>query len=214
MKRNNFIISFSGVDGAGKTTILKMVKEKLFENDVKVIELRSRPSILPILSAVKYGKTRAEAKVTDTLPRKGENSSKISSYLRFFYYLTDYILGQFYIYFRYIRRGYVVFYDRFYFDYITDSKRSNLIITPRVALFFLRFIKEPDLNIFLYAPSKIILERKKELDAATIQSLTNDYLTLFDHLAGVSKSQYLCIENIDLRDTISTIDEYLQGNLL
>ena len=213
-KKISFTISFSGVDGAGKTTILKIVKEKLSGNGHKVIEIRSRPSILPILSSFKYGKKQAEKNATVALPRKGTNESKLSSLLRFSYYLTDYVLGQFYIYFRYTRYGYVIVYDRFYFDYIIDAKRANLVISPRVARFFLRFIKEPDLNIFLYAPVEIIEQRKQELDAVTIQLLTEGYLNLFDDLERLSKKKYLCIENIDLSDTIFKIDEYLRENWL
>ena len=64
LKRNkNIIITFSGVDGAGKTTILRQFKELLEQKYGRsVIELRHRPSILPILSAVKHGKKKAEQK--------------------------------------------------------------------------------------------------------------------------------------------------------
>lgn len=57
------IITFSGVDGAGKTTILTKVKE-LIEDKYKkeVVVLRHRPSILPILSAIKHGKKKLKRK--------------------------------------------------------------------------------------------------------------------------------------------------------
>ena len=74
----------------------------------------------------------------------------------------------------------------------------------------LRFIKEPELNIFLYAPVEIIEQRKQELDAVAIQLLTEGYLNLFDNLERLSKKKYLCVENIDLSDTNFKIDEYLR----
>jgi thymidylate kinase len=211
MLLNNSTISFSGVDGAGKTTILTLVKDSLLARGLKVVELRSRPSVLPILSAFKYGKVRAEHAASVALPRQGENTSKIGSYLRFGYYLTDYIVGQVYIYFKYTRRGYFIVYDRFYYDYIVDPKRANLVIHKSVARFFLRFIREPDLNVFLYAPAEIILERKRELDSETIRFLTAQYLSLFSDLEANSKTTYLCIENIDLSDTLCEIESYLDG---
>ena len=211
MLLNNSAISFSGVDGAGKTTVLTLVKESLLTRGHKVVELRSRPSLLPILSAFKYGKVRAEQVASDRLPRQGGNTSKIGSYLRFLYYLADYTLGQVYIYFKYTRRGYFIVYDRFYYDYIIDPKRANLVIHEAVARFFLRFIREPDLNIFLHAPPEIILKRKKELDFETISFLTEQYISLFTDLEGNSKSTYLCIENIELSDTLCEIDSYLEG---
>lgn len=214
MRPVKLVISFSGVDGAGKTTILRIIKEKLLADGLKVVELRSRPSLLPILSAFKHGKNQAEINAAEALPRMGGNVSQLSSWLRYFYYLTDYIFGQIFIYFRYTRRNYVVIYDRFYFDYIVDPKRFNLLNNMRLTKFFFRFIRSPNINIFLHAPVEIILERKRELDATAIRSLTDGYMALFDNLEGHSNSKYICIENIDLSQTISKIDDVLLLDLL
>ena len=78
-----------------------------------------------------------------------------------------------------------------------------------MARFFLRFIREPDLNVFMYAPAEIIIERKKELDSATIRFLTERYMSLFSDLEVNSRTTYLCIENIDLSDTLYEIESYL-----
>ncbi|MBQ0768226.1 MAG: hypothetical protein KBT58_02980, partial [Bizionia sp.] len=121
------IITFSGVDGAGKTTILReftgILKNKYGK---KVKEIRHRPSILPILSAIKYGEKKAEQKTMEVLPRTGSNKSKMSSYIRFFYYLIDYVFGQWVIYFKYTRKDIIIIYDRYYFDFINDARRTNI----------------------------------------------------------------------------------------
>lgn len=89
------LITFSGVDGSGRTTILREFTEVLREKyHLNVIELRHRPSILPILSSIKYGREEAELKTMEVLPRTGSNTSKLSSYIRLFYYLSDYLFGQ------------------------------------------------------------------------------------------------------------------------
>ena len=75
----------------------------------------------------------------------------------------------------------------------------------------MRFIREPDLNVFLHAPAEIILERKRELDSETIRFLTVQYISLFSDLKVNSKEIYLCIENIDLSDTLCEIESYLDG---
>lgn len=210
MKPVKLVISFSGVDGAGKTTISRIIKEKLSAKGLKVVEFRSRPSLLPILSVFKYGKKQAHINSTEALPRMGGNVSQLSSWLRYFYYLTDYLFGQIYIYFRYTKRNYVVIYDRFYFDYILDPKRFNLLNNMRLTMFFFRFVMSPNINIFLHAPAEIILERKRELDATVISSLTEKYITFFENLEGHSNSKYICIENIDVSRTVSKIDNVLQ----
>ena len=155
------MVTFSGVDGAGKTTVLSEVK-KYLENrhSLKVIELRQRPSLLPILSSIKHGKKAAEAKTMQALPRLGTNASKLSSYIRFFYYLTDYLIGQLYIYLKYTSKGYLVLYDRYYFDYIVDPRRANIVIDERIPHFFYNLIFKPTVNVFLFAAPKEILQRK------------------------------------------------------
>lgn len=200
------IITFSGVDGAGKSTIIKDVLYLLGgKYRKKVVVLRHRPSVLPIISAWKYGKAEAEQKSVASLPRQGKNKNKISSYLRFSYYYVDYLLGQLYIWAKYLLRGYTVLYDRYYFDFIIDGKRSNIDIAPSLPKFLYSFIAKPKLNFFLYADASTILKRKQELNAEVITSLTRSYKSLFQELAQKHSGKYLSIENIDKEATLQSI---------
>lgn len=63
----------------------------------------------------------------EVLPRTGSNKSKLSSFIRFFYYLLDYIIGQWFIYFKYTIKGNIIVYDRYYFDFINDANVLTLI---------------------------------------------------------------------------------------
>lgn len=202
------IITFSGVDGAGKTTILREFTE-ILENkyNKNVKELRHRPSVLPILSAVKYGKKEAENKTQKVLPRTGNNKSALSSFVRFFYYLIDYVFGQILIYFKYTRKDVIVIYDRYYFDFINDARRTNITLNKNFIKFFYKFVFKPELNIFLYAPAEIILKRKQEMDEKSINKLSEDYLNLFSNLSKNNKQVYLSIENIDKSNTINKIED-------
>jgi thymidylate kinase len=203
------VISFSGVDGAGKTTIMdnteKLLKEKYKE---KIIRLRHRPQILPILSSYKYGKEEAEKRAAETMPRTGGNKSSLGSFARFAYYYLDYLLGQFIIYFKYTMRGYTILYDRYYFDFIVDFRRSNININPAIPKFLFNFVFKPNINIFLYASPEIILKRKQELPSEEIVTLTKSYKALFSELDAKSgKAQYIAIENIVLEETMARIEE-------
>lgn len=202
-----FVLTFSGVDGAGKSTIIERVVtmlDKEFRRPVKV--LRHRPSVLPILSAWRYGKKGAEEKSMATLPRTGNNTSLLSSLARFSYYYLDYLLGQWYVHFRYILRGYVVVYDRYYFDFMIDPRRTNLELPAWITAAGFWLLKKPALNFFLYADPDTILARKQELDRDTIVSLTGQYHDLFE---GYEKSntsgQYVNLENVVLEDTLTVI---------
>jgi thymidylate kinase len=152
------------------------------------------------------GKEQAHLDVIEGLPRQGDNKSSLSSLIRFFYYYCDYLLGQYVVYFKYILRGKVVIYDRYYFDFINDSKRSNIVLPKKLTLFFYSFLLKPEFNFFLFADANIILKRKKELSKATIEKLTKDYHGLFESLQSKSKvSVYQSINNIDLEMTLNQV---------
>ena len=170
-----------------------------------MVVLRHRPSILPIISAWRYGKKNAEQRSVNRLPRQGENKNTLSSYFRFGYYYFDYLLGQIYIWAKYLLRGYIVLYDRYYFDFIIDGKRSNIDIPSGVSKHLYWFVKKPELNFFLYADAETILKRKKELSPSVIEYLTNQYQQLFNEFSTKHKGVYLDIENINRQKTLHTI---------
>lgn len=202
-----FIITFSGVDGAGKSTVISEVSElieKRYRRPVKV--LRHRPSLLPILSVWTKGKEKAQQDVINSLPRQGSNKNSLSSFLRFAYYYTDYIFGQFVIYLKYVLRGKIVLYDRYYFDFIADGKRSNIQLPKKLTETGYHLLMKPKFNFFLYAEPEKILSRKKELSYQSICNLTKEYSQLFSKLGNQNqKSKYLSIENNDLDTTLGTI---------
>lgn len=202
-----FIMTFSGVDGAGKSTVISEVSElieKRYRRPVKV--LRHRPSLLPILSVWTKGKEKAHHDAVNSLPRQGNNKSSVSSLFRFGYYYTDYILGQFIIYLKYVLRGKIVLYDRYYFDFIADAKRSNIQLPKVVTETGYHLLMKPKFNFFLYAAPEKILSRKKELSYRSICDLTAEYSQLFSKLEKKDQNvKYLSIENNDLDTTLDTI---------
>ena len=121
-------------------------------------------------------------------------------------YYADYIIGQWYVYIKYILRGYTVLYDRYYFDFIADSRRSNIVLNKNFTKALYRFVYKPRVNVFLCAPPEIILQRKQELDLKDIELLTANYKNLFDEFANrYNKQRYLSISNINLDTTLHTV---------
>jgi len=210
--RRGMIVTFSGVDGAGKSTVIEQTKHAIEKRlRQRVVVLRHRPSLLPILSAWQYGRQEAEQRSASRLPRQGTNTSRASSLLRFAYYFLDYLLGQFYVQMKYVWRGYIVLYDRYYFDFINDSRRSNVQLPSGLAAGLYRFLLKPELNVFLYAPAEDILRRKQELDPVTITELTRQYIGLFDQLQKkYPSSDYIPVLNLDLPTTLTQIFDRIQ----
>lgn len=201
------IVTFSGVDGAGKTTILKDFKQILESKyGVTVVELRHRPSYLPILSSFIYGKSKAERIAAQSPPHRGTNMSKVSSLLRFSYYFFDYLVGGFIMSIKYANSDSIILYDRYYFDFIADTRRFNIMLSSRLILKFYNLVQKPDLNIFLYASVDTILERKNEMSRVDILSATRNYRELFEYLDAARKEKYMCIENIDKETTLKLLE--------
>lgn len=213
-RQRGLVITFSGVDGAGKSTVIAHTKRELEKKWRKnVVVIRHRPSLLPILSALTQGREKAEQKAAATLPRQGNNKSLLGSLLRFAYYYTDYFFGQFYVYVRYVMCGNIVLYDRYYFDFINDSLRSNIRLPKWLTKAGYRLLLQPHLNFFLYADAETILQRKKELDARAIAQLTGDYLNLFRALNAKAGGRYLAVENLNLQQTVDFITAQTQSRL-
>ncbi|MCH2223413.1 MAG: hypothetical protein MK066_01495 [Crocinitomicaceae bacterium] len=213
VRRRGFILTFSGVDGIGKSTVIETVKEQLKKKYRReVVLMRYRPKMLPTLSAFKYGGSqRMEANASNLDREPVIGTSILGSYMRFSYYYFDYLFGQFYVYIRYVLAGKIVLYDRYYFDLINHPQRTNLRVNRKFAKWLYRFILKPSLNVFLSADPEIIAKRKQEKNASHNAILTKKYLTLFDEFSRDKKrARYVIHRNDNLSTTVSEILQDIQ----
>lgn len=201
------VITFSGVDGSGKSTILDGTAEAIsykYRKRVKV--LRHRPSILPILSALRHGKKKAEQLSVAQLPRKGSNRNVFSSLLRFSWYAIDYVIGQWYVWLVYERRGYVVLYDRYFYDMIADPERTNFRLPASFTRMVSKLIRKPRLNFLLTATPEIIYKRKQELSKEDILVLTKRYRSLFQEMSKKSsQATYITLHNKQIETSLKSV---------
>lgn len=207
VQSEGMVITFSGVDGAGKSTVLDATAEviqKIYRKKVKV--LRHRPSLLPILSALRYGRKGAEQRSMNSLPRQGNNRNFLSSLFRFSWYYLDYLIGQWYVWLRYERRGYVVLYDRYFYDMLADSERTNLNLPAGLLNLASKLVRKPDLNFFLVADPEIIRARKQELSHDDIVLLTGRYNALFRKLSDrFTRKKFVTLSNLGITDSVDRI---------
>ena len=162
-KQPGFSIAFMGVDGSGKSTIINNITPILnqsFHNSIYYEHMR--PNKLPSIARLLGDNKEFNKPVTN--PHKSKPSRFIGSLLRWFYYTIDYIFG-FYlkVWPKKALRSCVWIFDRYYYDYLIDPKRSRIKLPKWILKVGQFIIPEPDLILCLGTDAPYIHKRKPEL---------------------------------------------------
>lgn len=178
--RPGYVIVVEGTDGSGKSAIINAITPWLnegFHNSVVYNHLR--PHWLPDI-AVMLGKRDAMKKVDVVRnPHAGTPSGFVGSLARWLYYMHDYTWGYLINVWSRIRiRSYVYIFDRYYYDYYIDPRRSSTQLPHWILRFGESLIPKPDIILCLGGDPEKIYARKPEtsLEEVTRQ---NDKLRQF-----------------------------------
>lgn len=205
--KSGYVITFSGINDAEKSTVIEKIAQRIQKQLRKpVVVLRQRPSILPLLSNWNQSKEATQLASINVTSSQEKNKTTVASLFRFSYYYLDYMIGQFVIYFKYIIRGYVVVYDKYYFDFINDSKQSDILLPKKLTAFGYHFLMQPDFNFLLFADASTLMKREQEPTKNAIEELTSDYRELFEsQQKRRSSSIYQSINNVDFDVTMNQV---------
>ena len=159
-KINQFIIiSFMGVDGSGKTTISKKIKNLY----IKSKYLHLKPYIL-------FKDHRTVIKN----PHKLKKSTSIISFLRLLSWLISYK-----VFFLISKNAKIYIFDRYAHDILIDPHRYKHNLSENITKIVLSFFPKPDLWIFLKPSLKTIKLRKSELPDNELRRQTKKYIIFF-----------------------------------
>lgn len=184
-----FAIGFTGPDGAGKTTVIDLVIDRLGDVFRKAHSYyHFRPALFGNLGDVaqKAG-VKKEVDRDYSNPHRGGRTSALNSLMRLSYYTVDYILGYWARVKSQTRITRLVIFDRYFSDIICDSRRSRIYL-PYGFLNKWRkfFIPKLRYNILLTASTDTILARKEELSRHDIEAI-NDRIDLLTNQRGYLK---------------------------
>ena len=206
-KRPGYVIVVEGTDGSGKSFVIDHISPLLneaFHNGVVYNHLR--PNAIPDLGIL-LGKKKKQKEVTVCEDPHGQTQSGvIGSLVRWGYYMLDYTLGYLKIVWPQIHTKSKVFiFDRYYYDYYIDQKRSRTRLPHWMIRFGECFIPTPDLILCLGGDPKKIYERKPE---TSLEEVTRQTKALRDFCAKRKNAVWINTTHApeeSIKDTINAI---------
>ena len=157
-----FSVAVLGTDGAGKSTIINRLiplLEKPLHNKISYSHMR--PNLFPNIAQL-FGKPYDNA--LNANPHEGKQSNFMMSLFRLTYYWVDYIIGFWVVVnLNLAKKTTIWFFDRYYYDYMIDQKRSGIKLPVWIIKFYGIFVPTPDLILCLGTEPELISSRKPEL---------------------------------------------------
>jgi len=196
-------VVFLGPDGSGKSTIAKLVLERVSGSFHGNKIMYWRPNALPLMGRLKFW-SPSDIKTDNPDPHGHPKQGIMKSHIRFLYYLTDYILGYVLkVYWPKVRKQVIIF-DRYYYDYLVDLRRYRFNVPSWLPRFFLPIVPPPDIIVYLDAEPVVLEARKQELPKRELIRQVEEYRKLIFVLPKLYKiNSNVPIETIVRR--ISTI---------
>jgi len=177
-------VVFIGPDGCGKTTLVNRIArrfDKCFTSGY-TLKFYWRPFLLPrMLALVPFGKklkihsATIEGKGLETQAKEKSLFYSVLSFIKFIYYVLDFIAGRI-KYLPALSRGGLVLFDRYYYDNVVYPERFGFWVPDWLMKVFRPLIPEPDLVFFLQTPPEGLLSRKQEMPIQMIISQQEKYL--------------------------------------
>lgn len=166
------LIVFLGPDGCGKSTIIQSISHDLAPAFRQIHYQHLRP---------KLGcKKKEDISISD--PHRQTKRNVITSIIKIFYFLFDYVFGYYFTIKPKLVRSTLVIFDRYYHDILVDPKRYRYGGPFCLAYLISRFIPKPDLVILLDAPAEILQSRKQEVPFTETVRQRQSYLELIKEM--------------------------------
>ena len=184
----SIVISFMGVDGSGKSTLIELLRKKLKNKFKKIKYVHLRPYLILL------DKSTIEAN-----PHKTKKTWPILlNFIRILYWLIIYRLF-FYLFANKPRQ--LIIFDRYADDLMIDPIRYKFNLPNKITKFILNFFPNPSLWIVLNAPIKVLEKRKKELPTGELKKQIRSYL----NFAKQRKNSIVVNTNNSIQSNLSMV---------
>lgn len=172
---SGIFLVLTGIDGAGKSTVVESlteVSDKYFAKN-KLRKFYWRPFFLPPIAELLGKKAKVEsANEYDTQGLRVVSDgmlSMLSYFVKYLYYITDFVLGKL-KYLRQLKTGGLVVFDRYHFDNVIYPGRFGFNASRNIMRLVDRYIiPTPDITFYLFTDTDVMFERKREVDVDEIE---------------------------------------------
>ena len=163
IRNSTMILAVLGVDGSGKTTLIKKLSSKIRTNKKKIKYIHFRPYLFFV-----------DKRTSVKNPHKKEPFDlKIFSIFKLLIWFISYRI--FFLKKNLSKYEFVII-DRYIYDVVLDVKRYNLKLSLNIVKKILNFIPKPNLWIILDAPISVLQNRKDELKISELLILKKKYI--------------------------------------
>ena len=187
-QNSSIIVSFMGVDGSGKSTLIELLRKKLKNKFRKIKYIHLRPYLILLdKSTVQSNPHNSKA----TWPM-------LLNFFRILYWL---IIYRFFFYLFANNSKQLIIFDRYAHDLMIDPIRYKFNLPNRISKFILNLFPNPSLWIVLNAPIKVLEKRKKEISTRELKKQIRSYL----NFAKQRKNSIVVNTNNSVQSSLSLI---------
>ena len=162
-QNSSIVVSFMGVDGSGKSTLIELLRKKLKNKFRKIKYIHLRPYLI-LLDKSTVQSNPHNSKATWPI---------LFNFVRILYWL---IIYKFYFYLFANNSKQLIIFDRYAHDLMIDPIRYKFNLPINIAKFILDLFPNPNLWIVVNAPIKVLEKRKKELPTKELKRQIRTYL--------------------------------------
>ena len=186
-QNSSIIVSFMGVDGVGKTTLINLLKKKVKYNFSKIRYIHLRPYFLLLDKR-------------DVVNDPHKNKKKPYTIISFFKILHWLIVYRIYFIFLSFKKRELILFDRYAHDLSIDNVRYQFNLSQKLTQLLLNFFPEPNLWVHLEASLSKIEKRKKELSRNELKKQLRKYRFFFKNKVNFIKinTNYQLNKNLNL----------------